>query len=156
MRSVWKPPLFRQGFTLIEVVITIVIAAILGSLVLSYLGTSLTKSGYSVRDVQNEGFAEACMERIISDYVKGLNSAIDPASVLAVLETLRTHDYTAVLPASGTLTRSYVTYDATTGAEIAAGGPTTNLKVTVQVGDAKLTSLLTAQRSSGSDPYVVY
>jgi prepilin-type N-terminal cleavage/methylation domain-containing protein len=156
MRLVWKSPLSRQGFTLIEVIITIVIGAILGSLVVSQLGTSLFHSADSVFVVRNEGLAEAWLERIISDYVKELNSA-NYASVLA---TIKARDYSAApynMPASVTLTRTYVTYDAA-GVETTVGGvgTSTNLKVTVQMGENKLTSLLTAERSSGSDPYATY
>jgi prepilin-type N-terminal cleavage/methylation domain-containing protein len=154
MRYVWRSPLPRRGFTLIEVIITIVVGAILGSLVLSQLGTSLFHSADSVFVVKNEGLAEAWMERIISDCVKELNGA-NYASALA---TIQARDYSAApynMPASVTVTRTYVTYDAA-GVETVAGGTSTNLKVTVQAGDAKLTSLLTAERSSGSDPYATY
>jgi prepilin-type N-terminal cleavage/methylation domain-containing protein len=154
MKFFWKAPLSRRGFTLIEVVITILIAAILGALVVSRLGTSLLHSADSVFVVRNEGLAEAWLERITSDYVKELNS-VNYASVLA---TIQARDYSAApynMPASVTLTRTYVIYDAA-GAETPVGGTSTNLKVTVQEGGAKLTSLLTAQRSSGSDPYATY
>jgi prepilin-type N-terminal cleavage/methylation domain-containing protein len=156
MRFAWGSPLSRQGFTLIEVVITIVIGAILGALVVSQLGTSLFHSADSVFVVRNEGLAEAWLERITSDYVKELNS-VNYASVLA---TIQARDYSAApynMPASVTLTRTYVTYDAA-GVEtpVGGGGTSTNLKVTVQTGDARLTSLLTAARSSGSDPYATY
>jgi len=145
MRLVWKSLLSRQGFTLIEVVITILIAAILGSLVMSHLGTSLVRSADSVWVVRNEGLAEALMERILSDYVKALNS--DYAAALANIMSL--------YAANPAVTMKYVTYDYGTGVEADAGGGNT-MKVTVQVGEAKLTSLLTSERSSGSDPYVTY
>ena len=156
MRPVWRSPLSRRGFTLIEVVITILVGAILGSLVVSQLGTSLFHSADSVFVVKNEGLAEAWLERITSDYVKELNSA-NYASVLA---TIQARDYFAApynMPASVALTRTYVTYDAA-GVETTVGGAgtSTNLKVTVQEGGAKLTTLLTAERSSGSDPYATY
>jgi len=152
MSLVRRSHLTRRGFTLIEVIITIVIAAVLGSFVLSYLGTSLTQSGYAVSVVRNEGLAEACMERIISDYVKAMNSA----GYAAALATIKGQDYQALcaMPASSPPpTMIYVDYNA--GVEI-PGTTNRNLEVTVQVGDARLISLLTAERSSGSDPYVTY
>ena len=153
MRLVGNSPLSQQGFTLIEVVSTILIAAILGFLVVSHMGTSLIRSADSVWVVRNEGLAEAWMERILSDYVKELNSA----GYASVLTTIMGRDYSAApfnMPASVTLTRIYVTYDAA-GVETPAGGGST-MKLTVQVGEARLTSLLTKERSSGSDPYATY
>jgi len=156
MISGWRSPVARQGFTLIEVVITILIGAIVGSLVVSHLGTSLFHSTDSVFVVRDEGLAEAWMERITSDYVKELNS-VNYASVLATIQAL---DYSSApynMPALVALTRTYVTYDAA-GAETVVGGvgTSTNLKVTVRVGEAALTSLLTAERSSAGDPYATY
>ncbi len=144
----------QAGFTLIEVIITILVAAIIGSLVFMQLGTSLTHSADSVFTVRNEAQAEAWLERIIADYVKELNG-VNFATALA---TIQARDYTAApynMPATVTVTRTYVTYDAG-GAEVPAAGTSTNLKVTVQAGAARLTSLLTAERSSGSDPYATY
>ena len=150
-----ESPLAPRGFTLIEVVVTIVIGAIAGSLVVSQLGTSLFRSADSVFAVRNEGLAEAWLERITADYVKELNS-VNYASVLA---TIQARDYSAApynMPASVALTRTYVTYDAA-GLEAAVGGGTsTNLKVIVRAGEARLTSVLTAERTSGGDPYATY
>jgi prepilin-type N-terminal cleavage/methylation domain-containing protein len=154
MSRVRRLPSSPEGFTLIEVVITILIGAIVGSLVISQLGTSLFHSADSVFAVRNEAQAEAWLERIIADYVKELNGA----NFATTLATIQARDYTAApynMPATVTLTRSYVTYDAG-GAEVAAAGTSTNLKVTVRVGRARLTSLLTAERSSSSDPYATY
>ncbi len=143
-----------KGFTLIEVVITIAVGAIIGSLVVMQLGTSLFHSADSVFVVRDEGQAEGWLERIISDYVKEMNGA----NFATALATIQARDYTAApynMPPTITLTRTYVTYDAG-GNEVTAAGTSTNLKVTVQAGSAKLTSLLTAERSSASDPYVAY
>ncbi len=143
-----------KGFTLIEIVITIAVGAIIGSLVVMQLGTSLFHSADSVFVVRDEGQAEGWLERIISDYVKEMNGA----NFATALATIQARDYTAApynMPPTITVTRTYVTYDAG-GNEVAAAGTSTNLKVTVQAGSAKLTSLLTAERSSASDPYVTY
>jgi prepilin-type N-terminal cleavage/methylation domain-containing protein len=145
----------QAGFTLIEVIVSIVVGAIMGVILLSYLGTQLTQSGDPINIARSEGAAEMWMERIISDYVQEMNTPVSYATALA---TIFARDYTTGIynmPASVTLTRTYVTYDAG-GNEVAAGGTSTNLKVTVQVGGYSLTSILTAERVTSGDPVTYY
>jgi len=145
----------QAGFTLIEVIVSIVVGAIMGVILLSYMGTQLTQSGDPINIARSEGAAEKWMERIISDYVQEMNTPVTYAGALA---TIFARDYTTGIynmPASVTLTRTYVTYDAG-GNEVAAGGTSTNLKVTVQAGGYSLTSILTAERVTSGDPVTYY
>jgi prepilin-type N-terminal cleavage/methylation domain-containing protein len=148
----------QAGFTLIEVIIAIVIAAIVGVIFLSYMGTQLAYSGNPVTIAREEGVAEIWMERIISDYVQRMNTPITYAGALAAIVA---QDYTTGpynMPASVALTRIYVTYDAG-GNEVdvsAGGGTSTNLKVTVQAGGYSLTSILTAERTTSLDPVTYF
>lgn len=141
----------QAGFTLIEIIVAIVLSAIVGVVLFTYMGTQLIHSGDPIAIARSEGAAEQWMERIISDYVQEIN---DQANHKTALATIYARDYTAApynMPASVTLTRSYVTYN-TAGDEIAAG-TSTNLKVSVQAGGYSLTSILTAQRpTTNGDP----
>ncbi len=56
------------GFTLIEVIVSIVIAAILGSFMISLIGTGLNKSMKPARNIQNINRIDRVMEGINSDY----------------------------------------------------------------------------------------
>jgi prepilin-type N-terminal cleavage/methylation domain-containing protein len=147
----------QAGFTLIEVIVSIVLASIVGVIFLTYMGTQLTRSGDPVNVARDEGVAEMWMERIMSDYVQEMN-AVTFATALA---TLFARDYTAGpynMPASSvTLTRTYVTYDAG-GNEVAVtgGGTSNNLKVTVRAGGYGLTAILTAERVTSGDPVTYY
>jgi prepilin-type N-terminal cleavage/methylation domain-containing protein len=144
----------QAGFTLIEVIVSIVVGAIVGVILLTYMGTQLTHSGDPVNIARAEGAAEMWMERIISDYVQEMNT---PASYSAALANIMARDYTAdpyFMPASVTLTRTYVTYNGA-GDEVAAAGGT-NLKVTIQAGGYSLTSILTAERSTPGDPVTYF
>jgi prepilin-type N-terminal cleavage/methylation domain-containing protein len=141
----------QGGFTLVEVIIAIVVGAIVGVMFLAYMGTQLSKSGDPVNITREEGVAEAWMERILSDYVQEING---PGSYATALATVYARDYTAPpynMPASVTLTRTYITYDAG-GNEVAAAGGT-NLKVILKAGGYGLTTVITAERGTTSfDP----
>jgi len=141
------------GFTLIEVIVSIVVASIVGVVFLTYMGTQLTLSSDPINITRDEGVAEMWMERIMSDYVQEMNAL----TCKTALATIFARDYTAGIynmPASVTLTRTYVTYDAM-GNEVAftGGGTPTNLKVTVKAGGYGLTAILTAKRISCSGGY---
>jgi prepilin-type N-terminal cleavage/methylation domain-containing protein len=146
----------QAGFSLIEVIVAIVLASIVGVIFLSYMGTQLTHSGDPVIVARDEGIAEMWMERILSDYVQEMNAS----TYTTALATLYARDYTAGpynMPGSVTLTRTYVTYDAM-GNEVAvtAGGTSHNMKVTVRAAGYGLTSILTAKRVTSGDPVVYY
>jgi prepilin-type N-terminal cleavage/methylation domain-containing protein len=144
----------RAGFTLIEVIVSIVMASIVGVIFLTYMGTQLTHSGDPITIARNEGVAEMWMERILSDYVQEMNAA----TYATALATLFARDYTAGpynMPASVTLTRAYVTYDST-GNEVTGGGTSNNLKVTVRAEGYGLTCILTAERVTSGDPVTYY
>lgn len=147
---------YQAGFTLIEVIVAIVLGSIIGVIFLTYMGTQLTRSSDPVNIIRHEGVAERWMERILSDYVEEMNGA----NYTAALSTIFARDYTAGIynmPASVTLTRIYVTYDAG-GNEVAVtgGGTSSNLKVTVQAGGYGLTCILTAERVTSGDPVAYY
>jgi prepilin-type N-terminal cleavage/methylation domain-containing protein len=144
----------RQGFTLIEVIIAIVLGAIVGVIFLSYMGAELTHSGDPVNISREEGVAEMWMERILSDYVQEINAA----TFTTALATVFSRDYHAGIynmPAGVMLTRTYVTYDAG-GNEVTGGGTSNNLKVTVRAGGYGLTCILTAERVTSGDPVAYY
>jgi prepilin-type N-terminal cleavage/methylation domain-containing protein len=146
----------QLGFSLIEVIVAIVVASIVGVIFLSYMGTQLSHSGDPVIVARDEGVAEMWMERILSDYVQEMNAS----TYTTALATLHARDYTAGpynMPAGVTLTRTYVAYDAVGNEVAVAGGGTShNLKVTVRAAGYGLTSILTAKRVTSGDPVVYY
>jgi prepilin-type N-terminal cleavage/methylation domain-containing protein len=144
------------GFTLIEVIVAIVVGSIVGVVFFVYMGEQLTRSGDPINITRDEGVAEMWMERIMSDYVQEMNAA----TYTTALATIFARNYTAGpynMPASVTLTRTYVTYDAG-GNEVAVGGGGTsnNLKVTVKASGYGLTAILTAERVTSGDPVTYY
>jgi prepilin-type N-terminal cleavage/methylation domain-containing protein len=144
----------QAGFTLIEIIVAIVVGAIVGVVLFTYMGTQLIHSGDPIVIARSEGEVEQWMERIISDYVQEINK---PAGYTTALATIYARDYTAApynMPAGVTLTRGYVTYNA--AGDESAAGPGNNLKVTVQAGGYSLTTILTSQRVTDGDPTASY
>lgn len=146
----------RRGFSLIEVIVAIVVGSIVGVVLFTYMGTQLTRSGDPIVIARSEGVAERWMERILSDYVQEMNAA----SYSTALATIFARNYSAGIynmPASVTLTRTYITYDAGGNEVVVGGGGTSNnLKVTVSAGGYTLTNILTAERVTSGDPVVYY
>ncbi|MFH1734108.1 MAG: type II secretion system protein [bacterium] len=57
-----------KGFTLLELILVIVVIAILGSFLIAYMGSAVTRSADPVNQTRNLATAEATMEKISADY----------------------------------------------------------------------------------------
>lgn len=66
----------QQGFTLLEVIITITIAAILASVLVSFMGTSIIRSSDSINQVRNLGTSNQNMEIIDAAFARYLSQSI--------------------------------------------------------------------------------
>lgn len=145
-----------KGFTLVEIIVTIVAAGILGVIFVHLMGTALTASWNAVEIVRDEAGAEALMEEIIAEYVALINS--DPDSALSTID-----DYDGQTLKGITITAQYTEFD-DTGKEIP---PTSNdnLKVVLQApgqvspaiaGRYSMTTILTKSRTTNDDQIVIY
>ena len=67
----------KQGFTLIEVVVTIIIAALAGIVIFAYLGNVLTRSHESIGQVRDLAEAVKDMEEIAARYSDYLDPSVD-------------------------------------------------------------------------------
>ncbi|MCP4369324.1 MAG: prepilin-type N-terminal cleavage/methylation domain-containing protein, partial [Deltaproteobacteria bacterium] len=65
-----KPSLLsnNQGFTLLEVIITLIVGSILGAILVQFMGTSMKNSFEPVIMVQNGNGVYQIMERMNADY----------------------------------------------------------------------------------------
>jgi len=69
----------NQGFTLLEVVITLIVGSILGAILVQFMGTSMKNSFEPVIMVQNGNGVNEVMEKMNSDYkMRLLTSTVDP------------------------------------------------------------------------------
>jgi prepilin-type N-terminal cleavage/methylation domain-containing protein len=74
----------ENGFTLIEIIATVIVMGILAAFFINFMGTALTDSWRSVELVADEARAEGLMEMIIADYVEQINGN-NPATALQTI-----------------------------------------------------------------------
>lgn len=77
----------RQGFTLIEVVISLIVAGIMGTMLVTMGQTALTRSAGLVNLTRNAYNLETVMENINSDYISMINPDNTGQSILDDLAT---------------------------------------------------------------------
>lgn len=63
-----KKSINNKGFTLIEIIIALVVAAILGTMLFTYSSTSVTQSTYSLTQMSQTADLQKVMENIFLDY----------------------------------------------------------------------------------------
>ena len=145
-----------KGFTLVEIIVTLVAAGILGVIFTQFMGTALDASWNAVEIVRDEAGGEGVMEEIIADYVAEMNS--DPNIALGNLVTNNING-----KYGPNVTMTYIDFDIV-GDETTPGGLTDNLKVVVRItgpaspaisGRFPLTTILTNSRTT-NDPIVLY
>ena len=132
----------QSGFTLVEIIITLVAAGILSLFYFHFMGTAMDFSWKSVELVAGEAEAEGQMEEIIAYFTSKINS--DPDTALS----------TVASEFSGDATMVYITYD-TSGNESPAAS-SNNLKVTVEAPGSNFTTILTKSRKDADNPIVFY
>jgi type II secretory pathway pseudopilin PulG len=130
-----RPRFFNEGgFTLIEVIVTITFAAILGALLIQFMGTKITDSAKLVANVDNEAQLKAVMEDITRDYRNWLrNSPGNPLSQFAA-QVNATPAYAAVIVGAQT---GMISVDAGNDGDVAI------LQITLSDGTRTLRALFT-------------
>jgi len=146
-----------NGFTLIEIIATIIIMGILAAFFIHFMGTAIDDSWKSVILVAGEAEAEGIIEEIIAYYTSEINS--DLGNALSTLESKRA---SGDFGSSGNISMDYIVFDTSGNEQIDTSGANTNLKVTVQITvdseerSNRLTTILTKSRTNSSDPVVDY
>lgn len=144
-----------EGFTLVEIIVTIVAAGILGVIFVQFMGTALEASWNAVEIVRDESSGESVMEQIIAEYVADINS--DPGNALNNVVT----NYNGQTINGINITTQYIVFDAS-GNEGAGGSD--NLKIVLQAsglvspaitGRYSMTTILANSRTT-NDPIVLY
>ncbi len=149
-----------KGFTLVEIIVTIVAAGILGAIFVNLMGTALNASWNSVEIVRDESNGERVMERIIAEYVALINN--DPDTALSTIDNYHNQTINGIK-----ITANYILFDAG-GNEVIIGPPPAtgeNLKFVLQAPSQlapairfryPLTAILSKSRTANNDQIVIY
>jgi prepilin-type N-terminal cleavage/methylation domain-containing protein len=128
----------NRGFTLVEAIVTIMVAAVMGVIFAQLMGTAMSRSANVVENVKKEAGAEAIVERILADYLAEMNKS-DPTGALG---EIKGRDYGI------DVNKKFIKFMAD-GTEDPGHGPNTpsdTLKVGVKAIGGDLTILLTNSR----------
>ncbi|MCF8052827.1 MAG: type II secretion system GspH family protein [Desulfobacterales bacterium] len=136
----------EAGFTLLEIIVTILVASVLAALMVQFMNTAMIRGGDPAAAVRAEADTGAILEQIVSDYVQQINSA-NPENALASLKT----NYAS----NASVTMTYISFDSV-GQEVVEGSATDTLKVIVKKGGYAVTTLLTNARLKNDDPVSKY
>ena len=136
-----------HGFTLVEIIATIIVMGILAAFFIHFMGTAMDDSWKSVELVTGEAQAEAKIEEIVAYFTSKINDNADLANALSKVATEFASDATF----------QYIVFNSATGnEENDISGTNRNLKVTVEAPGNDLTTILTRSRINSSDPMVNY
>ena len=144
----------ETGFTLIEVIATVLVIGILAAFFIHFMGTALSDSWRSVEQVADEAKAEGLMERIIADYVERINDNNPDTALSRIVnrESSYENDPEYGLPVS----MQYIVFDTNGNEQADTAGENRNLKVTVEPPGFNLTTILSQSRTNSSDPPVIW
>lgn len=128
----------KSGFTLIEIIVTLTVTAILSVMLVQFMGTSLSRSTEPILSMQEGMALQGIFENMNADYKQLLLTDNTP------LATFKTRVETAGFYGTFTLSDSkYILFDGSQ-TEVPCNTPDCRiLKVTISVGDHSLTSLFT-------------
>jgi prepilin-type N-terminal cleavage/methylation domain-containing protein len=133
----------EHGFTLLEVIITFIVASILGAILLQVMGTSVQKSFEPVHMVQDGLSVNEILEKMNAQYRKRLlTSTVNPLADFK--NDVEGGNVTSNDPYFGDYTyqTQYITFSS--GSEIADVSPNPRiLKVTITHGGQRLSALFT-------------
>jgi prepilin-type N-terminal cleavage/methylation domain-containing protein len=146
-----------KGFTLVEIIVTILAAGILSAIFANFMGTALTSSWNAVEIARDEAGTEALMEQVVAKYVADINS--DPATALSKLNSYNGQTINGI-----GITTQYIEFDDSGNENIPGSGTSDNLKVVLRAsgpgapaitGRYALTAIFTNSRDT-NDPIVIY
>jgi prepilin-type N-terminal cleavage/methylation domain-containing protein len=106
MKKFMKIKRSEKGFTLLEIIITIVVAAVLASFLITFMGTAITKSQDPVKQTRHLGTTIGGVETLTAKYVSYLKSEATWAAIGVLCVSLsceydQTIDTATVIYAAG-------------------------------------------------------
>lgn len=118
-----------RGFTLIEVIVTILIVAVVGAMMYSVLGTSMTKSSLPLGRLQTSLALQQVMENIMADFRKNYaGEAIGLKYAIGTEGANQNNDYGQY----GVVQNRFIKFTGSNEAAWVSGDPQDILKVTIK------------------------
>jgi prepilin-type N-terminal cleavage/methylation domain-containing protein len=137
------------GFTLIEVIVSLVVASILGAMLVAFLGTGMMKSAKPVLIAQNGAYLNSIIDKMTADYkyqmAGALQSGSDPSTGMDnFISHLNTANYFTDSSHAYTVTKKRISFSGTPPTENSAEDSSSKiLKVTVSYRDLTATAIFT-------------
>ncbi|MEI7636485.1 MAG: type II secretion system protein [Syntrophus sp. (in: bacteria)] len=149
--NIFKRMKKNSGFTLLEVIVTLIVASILGTMLVTFMGSTMTGSVQPLLRVQNANTVSQVVENITADYNK-LNSDDIGNNTTIALSTLKTNvqngNISTNTPYYGAYAIVYNDYvilnsNGTTAPIADTSGNNRTLRVCIKQGSQTLTTLFT-------------
>jgi prepilin-type N-terminal cleavage/methylation domain-containing protein len=132
-----------NGFSLIEIIITLLVAALLGTVLIQYMSTSLTKSAEPVIMIQKGYALNHVMESMTADYKKLLLTDNDPLTTFKnYVENGNSTENSPYYGEPYGVQTGYITFNGG-NEEQDLSGDNQILKVTITLNGQSLTALFT-------------
>jgi type II secretory pathway pseudopilin PulG len=136
-----------RGLTILEIIVTIVVAAILGTVLVQVLSTSLTRSSVPITLLQNTYSINQIIEEMTADYEELYENVNEKEYDISTLKTyIENGNVSSNTPYYGPYSLDYIDYikfDASYDEILDTSGDDIILKVTVSSNNQSLTVLFT-------------
>ncbi len=131
----------RSGFTLIEIIITLVIAAIVGTGLAQYLGTAFSTSAIPIQHLRQAFELQQVMENITEDYENGPSTLDELKSSIGSEGSINTNTYGQYT----VVENKFIEFNSSKNEQIDTTDPKDLLKVAIKNESGIITTLFSSQ-----------
>ncbi len=131
----------HSGFTFIEIIITLVIAAVVGTGLAQYLGTAFTTSAIPIQHLRQAFELQLVMENITDDYENGPSTLIELKSSIGSEGSINTNTYGQYT----VVENKFIEFNSSKNEQIDTTEPKDLLKVTIKNESGLITTLFSSQ-----------
>ena len=136
----------QKGLTILEIIVTIVIAAILGTVLVQVMSTSLTQSSVPITLLQNTYSISQIIEEMTADYEELYDENEKKYDISTLKTYIENGNVSSNTPYYGPYSVDeidYIRFDASENQELDSSGDNNILKVSISSNNQSLTVLFT-------------